>query len=299
MLGCLAEDAVATESPVTIYCDGARCADHVSRVEDTRSIARSCAPVGARIVERKANFGLARSIVSGVTEQCEKYGRVIVLEDDLLLSPFALTYFNEALNRYEDEARVMHVAGYMYPVEVEAPGSFFYREASCWGWATWARAWTHFEPSARTLLQRLYRSHGVYEFDIRGSFDYERMLYLQMKGEIDSWAIRWYASVFLKGGLCLHPRDSLVANLGVDGTGTHFRNNGNGKGHGKFDVVLASNRLECFPGCVKEDVNVVEAIRDYRMSWKSGKKNASIMRKFSRKTSYLKRKMDVLFGGFD
>ena len=282
ILDCLRRDPIVADSPVTIYCDGPGHADHEGLVEETRLIARELAPEEARIVERDENFGLARSIITGVTEQCERHGRVIVLEDDLELSPAALAYFNAALDHYEGEDRVMHVAGYIYPVDAELPETFFYREASCWGWATWARAWAGFEPDARKLLSRLRRSGRIREFDIEGSYDYERMLYRQWRGKIDSWAIRWYASVFLNGGLCLHPGRALVANHGLDGTGVHFRNSANVKPSAKFDVDLSTRQPERYPDRLEEleeDESAVAAVAAYHRSWTSGAKKRSFWKK--------------------
>jgi hypothetical protein len=119
--------------------------DEEEGIVRTRRVVRSMVP-HARIVERDQNLGCANSIIAGVTEVCEREVRVIVVEDDLVFSPHALRYFNDALDFYEHEERVMHVAGYMYPVRRAVPEMFLYREVTCWGWATWRRAWRHFEP---------------------------------------------------------------------------------------------------------------------------------------------------------
>ncbi len=276
ILECLNRDPIAAESPVTIYCDGPKHADHEAQVVETRRVAREFAPGEARIVERDENFGLARSIITGVTEQCEEHGRVIVLEDDLQLSQAALGYFNDALDHYEDEDRVMHVAGYIYPVDAQLPETFFYREASCWGWATWARAWAKFEPDARKLLSQLRRSGRVREFDIDGTYDYERMLYLQWRGKIDSWAVRWYASVFLNEGLCLHPARALVSNHGLDGSGVHFSSPAKSK---KFEVELARQAPASYPAALKEDETVAAKVVEYHRNWNSGGKKTPFWKK--------------------
>lgn len=280
ILNCLKRDSMIAESPVTIYCDGPKSNEHEDLVHETREIARQLAPTGARIVEREENFGLARSIIAGVTEQCVEFGRVIVFEDDLRLSPAALGYFNAALDRYADEDRVMHIAGYMYPVGVDLPEAFFYREASCWGWATWARAWEKFEPNAQTLLRKLRRSGRVSDFDIGGAYDYEWMLYQQWRGDIDSWAIRWYASVFLSGGLCLHPGRSLVANHGFDGSGIHFSSPTKST---KFDTQIAEHAPKNLPSEIVECQAAAAAVMAYRNLWKSNRKKKSFWKSSLRK----------------
>jgi GT2 family glycosyltransferase len=283
VLECLARDPLIGESPVTVFCDGSRRPEDEARVAETRAVARELAPAHAAIVERDRNLGLAGSIIAGVDALCEEYGRVIVLEDDLRPSPAALTWFNSALDRYADDEQVMHVAGYMYPTGAELPEAFFYREATCWGWATWARAWARFEPDARVLLTRVRRSGRVRDFDIGGTCDYERMLYLQWRGRIDSWAIRWYASVFLAGGLCLHPARALVANHGFDGSGVHFSTPAKSA---RFEVDVAGTAPIAFPDQVTENEAAAQAVMAYRQAWTAGKSKRPFWKKPFRDLHY-------------
>lgn len=210
-------------SPVTIYCDGPRSEADRQLVEETRLSIKTHAPAHAVIIEREYNMGLADSIITGVTEMCAQYGRVIVLEDDLDLSPYALDYFNRALERYQHEENVMHIAGYMFPVNKEGlPDAFFYREMSCWGWATWQRAWQYFEPDAEKSLALIEADpEKIKDFNIDNSTGYTDMLKAHIGGVINSWAVRWYASAFLRGGLALHAREPFTSNTGNDGTGEH------------------------------------------------------------------------------
>jgi hypothetical protein len=212
----------AGDSELFIYCDGPKNAEDAKAVQELRKIVKDrqwCGTV--KIILREENMGLAKSVISGVTEIVDRYGKVIVLEDDLVLSPQFLNYMNDALILYKDIPRIMHIAGYMFPVKGVLPETFFYRDTSCWGWATWQRAWAKFEPSADKLLSGLHTRKQRREFNIEGRTDYYRMLQNQSTGKIDAWAIRWYASVFLNNGLCLHPGKSLVNNIGHDGTGIH------------------------------------------------------------------------------
>lgn len=187
--------------------------DYIHKIEGFKSVT---------IIEREKNFGLARSIIEGVTSVVNECGRIIVLEDDLVVAPHFLDFMNEALEVYAGEDRVMHISGYMYPTGNTAlPETIFLRVSSCWGWATWARAWNAFNPDAQNLLDTLRAKKLEYEFDVHGAVSYVKMLQNQASDGIDSWAIRWYASVFLNGGLCLHPAISLVRNIGHDGTGVH------------------------------------------------------------------------------
>jgi hypothetical protein len=224
-LESLKANSLADESELFIFSDGPK--DNASpevsaKIKEVRELVREkqwCGTV--HIKESSKNLGLANSVINGVTETVNKFGKVIVVEDDLVLSPHFLNYMNDALEIYRDELRVMHVAGYMFPVRGILPETFFYRDTSCWGWATWRRAWEKFEPDADKLLTGLRNNERRRAFDIEGSANYYKMLQMQSTGAIDSWAIRWYASVFLNNGLCLHPGRSLVDNIGHDGTGKH------------------------------------------------------------------------------
>jgi len=220
-LESLMANAEFSDSLLYVFCDGAKRKKDTALVRETRELIRSYKLDNATIIEREENMGLANSIITGVTELCNKYGRVIVVEDDLYLSPYFLKYMNTALDTYEEYDEVMHISGYMFPVRGQLPDTFFYRATSCWGWGTWKRAWDKFEPDAHTLLAGFKNRKKRREFDIQGSMKYYRMLILQVIGMSDSWAIRWYASVFLNNGLCLHPGKSLVNNIGHDDSGVH------------------------------------------------------------------------------
>ena len=217
-LESLMANAEFSDSPLYVFCDGAKRKKDIPLVLETRELIRSYKLNNATIIEREENMGLANSIITGVTELCNKYGRVIVVEDDLYLSPYFLKYMNKALDTYEECDEVMHIAGYMFPVRGQLPETFFYRATSCWGWGTWKRAWDKFEPDVHKLLVEFKNKNKRWEFDIRGSTKYYLMLKYQAS---NSWAIRWYASVFLNNGLCLHPGRSLVNNIGHDDSGAH------------------------------------------------------------------------------
>jgi len=172
------------------------------------------------IVEREFNFGLAKSIIDGVTEVLEHFDKIIVVEDDLLLSPYFLSYMNQCLELYEDSADVASAIGYSYPLDHPLPHTFFLRGAACWGWSTWKNKWQSFECDAEALLGKFTQATKE-EFNHFNHFDYFKMLELQAMKKIDSWGIRWHASAFLKGLYSLYPRRSFVQNMGMDGTGVH------------------------------------------------------------------------------
>lgn len=176
-----------------------------------------------KIIERENNLGLAESIISGVTEVINQYRKVIVLEDDLLTSKYFLKYMNEALDKYENENKVINIHGYIYPVKTQLPETFFLRGADCWGWATWKRAWDKFEKNGKNLLNEIIEKKLEFSFDHNGATNNIKMLKRQIKGDVDSWAIRWHASAFLQNKLTLYPGNSLVKNIGMGGDSTHIK----------------------------------------------------------------------------
>jgi hypothetical protein len=222
-LEALSRNDLAASSDLYVFADGAKAgaSEEVLRnIEKVREIVKSkswCKRV--QLIESAKNKGLADSVIEGVTRIVNEYGRVIVLEDDLLTSPFFLEYMNGALDLYTNEDDVACISAYIYPVPENLPETFFIKGADCWGWATWKRAWETFEADGKKLRDRLRKREK--EFDFGGTYPFTEMLEHQITGKNSSWAIRWYASAFLENRLCLYPGRSLIQNIGFDGSGTH------------------------------------------------------------------------------
>lgn len=219
----LQKNKLADQSELIVYSDGPKSEDNADKVADVREYIDSIGDFkSVKIVKRKENMGLADSIISGVTEIIEKYGKVIVLEDDLVTSPFFLKYMNDALEFYGDEDRVISIHAYRYPLNIDnIPETFLLKGAQCWGWATWKRGWELFEEKGEKLLKGLLGKNLITRFDYDGSYRFSKMLKDQIKGKNASWAIRWYASALLYDKLTLYPQKSLVLNIGTDGSGLH------------------------------------------------------------------------------
>lgn len=217
----LQKNALANESELFIYSDGAKndaVSLHVRNVREYLQTIEGFKKVN--VIEREKNWGLANSIIDGVTNIVNKYGKIIVLEDDLVTSPCFLTYMNEALTLYENEPKVISIHGYIYPV-AELPDTFFLKGADCWGWATWKRGWDRFEANGQKLLDEVSKRKLQKEADFDGAYAYTQMLKDQIQGKNNSWAIRWYFSALLQDALTLYPGKSYVQNIGLDGQGTH------------------------------------------------------------------------------
>ena len=235
----LQNNHLAGESDLYIFSDAPKSDVDFAKTEEVRKyISQINGFKSIKIVERKANFGLAKSIVDGVTKVVSKHERIIVLEDDMVTSPYFLTYMNEALDKYAGDDRVASIHGYVYPVKRSLPETFFLRGADCWGWATWRRGWSLFNPNGQYLLDELRKRKLVNEFNFNGAYSYSKMLEEQINGANNSWAVRWHASAFLAEKLTLYPGRSLVNNIGNDASGTHC---GESNTH---DVVLSSTPID-------------------------------------------------------
>ncbi len=227
-LEALHQNDLSEQSKIYIYCDGAKAnanTEDVANIHEVRRIAKSkqwCKDVV--IIEREKNWGLADSIVNGVTEIVEKHGKVIVLEDDILTSKGFLKYMNRALDIYEHENQVMHISAYIYPNNyTHQTATSFVNILSCWGWATWKRAWDNYEHDIDVHLQRFSSKKQIKKFDIEGDGNYYGQLLSNKKGLKYTWAVRWYASWLGKGGYSLFPSKPLVQNIGFDQSGIHSK----------------------------------------------------------------------------
>lgn len=254
----LQKNLLAEDSRLFIFSDAPKTDADKAKVDEVRQLISGVTGFkSVKVTNRKDNLGLANSIISGVTQLVNEYGKIIVFEDDLLSSPYTLQYFNEALDHYAKTEKVMHIGAYMYELaDKNLPESFFWRAATSWGWATWARAWVNFEDDVDVLLNQFDRQKTD-QFSINGTMNFWKQLTGFKAGKNNSWAIRWYASIFLKGGLTLNPSTSLIQNIGNDGSGTHSNN------ESMYQVHIAQRPIKHFPIEIKEDAQAYAAIKNF------------------------------------
>ncbi len=222
-LSALAANNLADQTILHIFCDGPRNKEDQLLTNSVREIANNvCGFAAVHIHFSSTNKGLADSIIDGVTHVVKKYGEVIVLEDDLVTSPYFLRFMNDGLDVYRDNPEVASIHGYLFPHQGDAPETFFLRGADWWGWATWARAWDAFESDGQALLQKITNRNLKNSFNADDTYDFTGLLADVIAQKTNSWAVRWHASTFLCNMQTLYPGKSLVQNIGADGTGTHM-----------------------------------------------------------------------------
>lgn len=219
------ENAESKYTDLIVYSDAPKGVDDSKGVSDVRAYLKTISGFKSiTIIERPYNFGLALSIIDGVTSILKNSDQVIVLEDDIVVSPVFLEYMNAGLRKYKNYECIASIQSYVPPnlkLHEKLPNGFFLLGADCWGWATWKRAWGVFEQDGKKLLDLLKKSGMENTFNFNNSFPYTNMLRDQISGGNSSWAIRWYASTFLMKMLSFYPPKALVKNIGNDGSGTH------------------------------------------------------------------------------
>ena len=227
-LNALAKNELANQSELFIYCDGAKpgaSSQETDNIQAVRALAKKqtwCKSL--KIIESENNKGLADSIVGGVTDLTNQYGRVIVLEDDIITSKGFLKYMNDALELFKEDKKVMHISGYVPETAGIKPKKLFLsRFMSCWGWATWKNRWQHASWDPKYLLDIIsLDSKTLKHFNLDGYIDFDEQLKFNINGQRKTWAVKWFASIYIQQGLSLYPAQSMVRNIGTDGSGDNY-----------------------------------------------------------------------------
>jgi len=256
----LRRNFMAQNTELFVYSDASATNSDAQGVDAVRDYIRSVDGFKKiSIIDRETNFGLADSIIDGVTDIVNKFGKIIVLEDDLVTSPYFLKFMNDALAIYENVQEIVSVSGYSLPLKIPLPEVYFLPGTECWGWATWERGWELFRNDGETLLSVLRQQKLLKRFNLHGSFliSPESLLKKQIKGVISSWAIRWNASAVLHNKYTMFPNRTLVNNIGL-GTGTHCATEAD-----IFNSGLSTSEVNVESRTVSEDPDILRAVRRF------------------------------------
>lgn len=226
----LSKNELANQSVLYIYCDGPKenaTEEQINNIKKTREVVKKekwCKEV--HIIEAEKNKGLADSIIGGVTDVVNKYGSCIVLEDDLVSSPYFLKFMNNSLNFYKDYPSVFSVSANRPPLsKMQIPDDYQFDVFVCLrsystGWATWKDRWDRIDWSM-DLFDKYKTNKSITEALSRLGDDFAPMMQMQEDGKIDSWAVRFGFMHFVHHAVAILPCNSYVTNIGFDGTGTH------------------------------------------------------------------------------
>jgi len=210
-----------------VFCDGAKINsnnDDRTKVLEVQELVRNVSFCKDLIVTiRDVNFGLAKNVIEGVSEIINVHGKVIVLEDDLLLSTGFLSYMNKALDLYESKYKVKQVSGYLFPINIDRNnGSFFLPVTNTIGWGTWKKEWNDLDFEAKGYRELSKNKKLRKSFNLDGSFNYANMLEKQMKNSsFGSWAVLYWWNVFKSKGFVLYPDYALVQHNDFNHSGSH------------------------------------------------------------------------------
>ena len=257
LIDSLLKNRLAKESELYIFSDGYK--DNIDK-QDVLDVRNSFKDIkgfkNIHIIEAKTNKGLANSVIDGVTEIVNRYDKIIVLEDDLIVANNFLDYMNKALDFYKQNNSIWSVSGYTPDLEDCLKNYdkdiYLSLRANSWGWATWRDRWNKIDWKINDWEEFKEDKEAIKKFNLAGN-DMFKMLEMQMMGKIDSWAIRWCYNQFRYNTFSVYPKKSKIINIGFDEKGTHNDGNEN-RWKVKLsdriikleDIKLSNNIVECF-----------------------------------------------------
>ncbi|SDB68205.1 hypothetical protein [Butyrivibrio sp. INlla16] len=228
-IDALLNNKQAKYSDLFIFSDGAKDEDSKKKVAEVRRYIQSLSGFKSIICEfREKNYGMKRNIIDGVTTVVNRYGRVIVVEDDVIVAPDFLEFMNLALSKYENYSRLMAISGYTPAVPKDKlPDYFFIPWFNCWGWATWANRWKFFNEDVDDIISNTSK-RMIRRINYNGAYKtmWDHVL-ANKDGRLKSWAIFYFVAICKNDGLVLYSRDGYTTNIGADGSGESGAANSN------------------------------------------------------------------------
>lgn len=221
----LKQNYLAKESVLIIFSDGAKNEENKAQVQSVRDYLHTIDGFqSVEIIESPVNKGLANSIISGVSQVIEQYGKVIVLEDDIITLPNFLDFMNEALDYYFDNQDIQSINAFSVYLKNNIGDYFFQTRPFPWGWATWKDRW-YIDIFNKDLIYKNIKQNEnmLSRFNNECGADAKRMLLNSLSNKNNSWYIRWTFYHFLNNKLSLYPKYSLVYNIGFGKEGTHCK----------------------------------------------------------------------------
>ena len=265
----LKKNTLASESLIFVFIDGAKDNDTFNNNLVKEISYNICGFKNVQIIERQQNLGLRQNIIDGVSYIFKKFEKIIVLEDDIVTSNFFLEYMNQALVYYKSIDKVWHISGYNDPIDLDflKEDVFLLRAMNCWGWASWKEKWDHYEKNP-LLLKKTFTKEMIKNFNLDNTLEMWSQVEENYIGKIDTWAIFWYATIFINEGLCVIPKFSYVKNIGRDGSGANSMNT--------FEIIpdfklnKNKNKNIKFIDQIKENDRIAKILISY---FKKSKKN--------------------------
>ncbi len=262
MINSLLQNELASMTEVYFFCDNYKNEKDKKLIEDVRSFIFSITGFKKKsIILRQINYGLYRNTIEGINSILEKHEKFIWLEDDIVVSEFFLNFMNESLNYYENEDKVMSITGYAYPIKrLDIKESVVLtRLMQCWSWGSWKKKWKYFRKDKEMLSA--FNKQMINDFNFDGTNpNLWKQVQWNFNGKINTWAIFWYASIFLKKGLCVIPIEAYAINIGHDGSGHHTQSNN------YFDNKISKNKKFVFTSDITENKIYFNRLKEFFVS---------------------------------
>ncbi len=219
-LNSLKKNKLSKKSKIIIFADGPTDKTNKKKTDRIKIFLKKINGFKSKkIIFRKKNLGTKKNIVNAVDQVFKKFNKVIVIEDDLILSKFFLDYMNLCLKNYKDEKKIWHVNGWSYPFMKNSKDDInFLGSMNCWGWGTWKNRWSFLTLNERYFILN-FSKKNIHNFNVFSSMNHFEQIIRNKKKTLSSWAVFWHATIFKNNGICIYPKYPLVKNIGFDGSG--------------------------------------------------------------------------------
>lgn len=249
------------DSELYVFMDEARNDDEAKAVERVRRLFDNLQGFKkVNLFPARMNKGMANSVIDGVTKVLQEHDDIIVLEDDLVVSPDFLQFMNAALKAYKDRSDIWSISGYTPRLqELEGNGRngvFVVPRAQCWGWATWRDRWETVDWEVSDFSRLAQSKELRKEFD-KGGNDLFRTLEMERRERIESWAVRWAYAAAKQSRWTVNPMQSKVQNIGLKSSESHV-----GWHDERHNVELHGNATVIDPD-VRADETLVKAFKKH------------------------------------
>lgn len=259
----LLKNELVEESEIYIFSDCEKNSHDKNSVLEVRKYIDSLSGFKSKnIILRDQNYGMADNTIDGINHIFKRHDKLIWLEDDAQLSKYFLKFMNQGLNYYETQKKIMSISGYCFPTDNinTTDSAVITRLMLCWTWATWKDRWLYFDRNI-SIMNKFNRSMK-YQFNFENTNLFWRQLVGNKTARAKTWAIFWYASIFLNNGLCVCPLEPLAIDTGSDGSGTNIE---------KTDIFkndLSKKDSFIFPSVIQENKDYYESLKKYFKSIK-------------------------------
>jgi len=180
-----------------------------------------------KIIERNNNIGTYKNITSGIDRVFKTEKKAIIIEDDVLVSEFFLEYMNKSLDQYKRDSKIGSICSNIWGLQSlnnkkKLPSTFLLHHSDCWGWATWKKSWKLYSHDSRKLIKEIKHRGLEKKFNLDNVYNYTSLLEQNIKRK-RSWAVNWYASLFINNKLNLFSSLIISKNIGFGENSTNTK----------------------------------------------------------------------------